>query len=108
MPQTHYGTARWSLSLTPQQMRTCQALIITTPKEPDFVILLPAHYIRQKKEAHKDGSANFFTRGFRPLWTLHPLPAFPPELTPFVLPLSELGQAVADMRDYITGAANEW
>ena len=109
MPLALYGTATWTLCLTPQQMKTCQALIVTTPKEPDFAILLPMYYLRQKKQTvHRDGSANFHTRGYRPLWTLHPLPAFPPELTPFVFPFSELEQALADMRDYSIGSATEW
>ena len=108
MPRIVHGTAMWGLHLTPQQMKTCQALIIITPKEPKFVALLPVHYLCQWKKSCKEKSADFRTCGPRPLWSLHPLPAFPPSFIPFVFPFSQLGQALADMRDYCTGSAAHW
>ena len=103
-----YGSASWILHLSLQQMKTCQAVIIVSPKEPDFVILLPVQYLRQRKDAGQGKETIFNFTGDRILWKLHPLPAFPSQLTPFVLPFSGLGQAVADMRDYHTGVATSW
>ena len=110
MPQSIYGSAMWFVHLTQEQIKTCQALIITTPKEPDYFILLPVHYLRcqNKVEVSKKESTQFWFRGVRPAWTLHPVPAFPPKLTPFISPFSGLQQILADMRDYATGSATQW
>ena len=110
MPTAYRGGVSWRLTLTSQQVQTCQALIIMSPEEPDFAMLLPVRYLCETKEAHyfADGGAHYTFIGSRPLWTLHPIPAFPPELTPFVLPFSGLREAVGDMRDYATGSVNHW
>lgn len=107
MPMTIRETATWGVKLTPEQRRTCQAVIITTPKEPQFVVLLPVYYLRQREVGGKKSTICWFP-GPRPMWTLHPLPAFPPELTPFILPFPGLPQALADARDYSTGSATQW
>ena len=103
MPRSVYGAINWGIRLTSQQKRTCQALIILSPSEPNFCIFLPVHYVRQR-----NSGIDVNVRGFQPLWTLHPLPAFPPHYAPFVTPLSELKQTVTDMRDFATGAATQW
>ena len=108
MPTTTFGTAIPVVHLTPQQVDTCQALIIIIPADPNFVALLPVYYFHQReKTSHKAGTEYYFS-GVRVSWTLHPLPTFPPELTPFVLPFSGLGQAVADIQDYSMGLTTEW
>ena len=109
MPTLDHGSAHWRLNLTPRQLKTCQALIIITPEEPNFVILLPIQYLCGAKVWYTpDGGALYSFTGPRPLWTLHPIPAFPPKLTPFVLPFSGLREAVEDMRDYATGSVGQW
>ena len=110
MPCTCQGSANWILHLKAEQEKTCQALIIASPQEPNFVILLPVRYLRRIKKASRtpEGDAAYTFGGPRPLWTLHPIPAFPPQLTPFVLPFAGLREAIADMRDYATGSVDHW
>lgn len=108
MPRMIHSTATPIVQLTPQQTETCQALIIITPKEPNFVIVLPVQFFRRREKVCHEADTDFYFSGLRVSWTLHPLPAFPPELTLFVLPFSDMEQAVADMRDYSTGSASEW
>ena len=103
MPRSVHGAIMWGVRLTEQQRRTCQALIILSPSEPNFCVFLPVHYLRQN-----NFRADVRIPGFQPLWTLHSLPAFPPPFTPFVTPLSELKQTVTDMRNFATGAATQW
>ena len=105
----YHGTAVWRVGLTPHQVKTCQALIITNPKEPNFVIVLPIQHLHGiEKTVRPDTSTDYIFTGPRPLWTLHPLPAFPPQLTPFVLPLTSLPKAIDDMRGYATGSMEHW
>lgn len=107
MPKSTQGAIAWAVTLTGQQRRTCQALIILSPREPNFCVFLPVYYLRQRRSP-ADFRVDFRIRGFQPLWTLHPLPAFPPDLTPFVTPLSKLKQTVIDMRNFVTGTATRW
>ncbi|KAL8814693.1 MAG: hypothetical protein Q9223_006100 [Gallowayella weberi] len=44
----------------------------------------------------------------RPLWTLHPIAGFAPELAPFMLPLARLDQALESIYQYAIGATEEW
>lgn len=108
MSRMMHGTAILGLNLRPQQIEMCEAIIIITPKEPNSVVLLPVHYLHEKEKACHDAGTSFYFLGRRVLWTLHPVPAFSPELTPFVLPFSDLRLAVADMRDYSIGSTREW
>ena len=62
MPRTTFGTAIPVVHLTPRQVDTCQALIIIIPIDPNFVALLPVHYIHQReKTSHKAGTEYYFS-----------------------------------------------
>ena len=107
MRNSTFGTAIPVVHLTPRQVDTCQVLIIIIPTDPNFVALLPVHYHQREKTCRKKGIHYYFS-GVRVSWTLHPLPTFPPELTPFLLPFSGLARAVTDIRDYSVGLTTEW
>ena len=97
----------WSLSFSRKQYDTCQAVLVNTVKEPDLIALIPMHYIRQRiGNPAEDGDkiADFI----RPLWTIHPAQAYPPEMAPFILPIAMLGRALESMRDYAVGATKQW
>lgn len=85
------------------QRRSCQALIVVASKEPDFVLLIPVHYLPERNKADMVD----LTAG-RPLWTLHPLPAFPLEYGAFVTPLAQLGRRLKTMRAYYDQSSDEW
>ena len=91
----------WGYRFTQSQLDSCQAVILISPKDPDYVALVPIHCIRHNERSTR---TVFVSQPFRPLWTLHPLPAFPPELAPFIRPLAQLGEALAHMRD-VTNAS---
>ena len=93
----------FTIHFQPGQMRTCQAVIVVSPKEPDFVLLIPVHYLPVKNIGDMVDLL-----GVRPLWTLHPLPAFPPEYTAFVTPVAQLGLRLKNMRAYCNQSSDAW
>lgn len=93
----------FSIHIQPGQRRSCQALIVVSPKEPDFVVLIPMHYLPATTQSDIIDSL-----GMRPLWTLHPLPAFPPEYTAFVTPVAQLGLRLENMRAYYNKSSDTW
>ena len=93
----------FSIHLQPGQRRTCQAIIVVSPKEPDFVLLIPVHYL---PETNKKDTLDL--PAVRPLWTLHPIPAFPSEYTAFVTPVAQLGRRLENMRAYFNQSTNAW
>lgn len=92
------------IKISPGQRQSCQALILVSPKEPDFVGLIPFHYLPSKGTV-EDGVS---FAPIRPLWTLHPLPAFPPEYTSFIFPVQQLGNRLENMRAYFDRSSNVW
>ncbi|KAI4252931.1 MAG: hypothetical protein LQ352_004003 [Teloschistes flavicans] len=88
-----------NIHLTYRLSDESQGLIILSHTEPSFVALVPIDYISQQ----------IWTIGnIRPLWTLHPVPAFWPELWPFILPFQGLNNALAAMRNFHLGRDEEW
>ncbi|KAL9034962.1 MAG: hypothetical protein Q9180_005116 [Flavoplaca navasiana] len=97
----------WSLGFSRKQYDTCQAVLVNTVKEPDLIALIPMYYIRQRiRTPAKDGDK--IADHIRPLWTIHPAQAYPPEMAPFILPIAMLGRALENMRDYAIGATKLW
>ena len=93
----------FTIHIQPGQRRTCQALIVVSPKEPDFVLLIPFHYLPETTQADV-----LDLLALRPLWTLHPLPAFPAEYTAFVTPVVQLGRRLENMRAYFNQTSETW
>lgn len=96
---------QFSFKISPGQRLSCQAVIILSPKEPDFVILVPLHYLPKK-----DSPMRFevVLSSYRALWTLHPPPAFPPEYAPFIFPFARVENALKNMRAYFDRSSNVW
>ena len=86
------GTS-FSIHLEAGQRRTCQAAIVVSPKEPDFVLLIPVHYLPETNLAD-----TLDLPAVGPLWTSHPIPAFHSEYTAFVTPAAQLGRRLENMR----------
>ena len=95
--------ASWLLHAERGQRESCQALILSSTQEPNYVALVPMQYL-YPEESDKGGPQLYYTSGFAHHWILHPLPAFPPELTPFILPLSQLASALANVREFAQGS----
>ncbi|KAL9040495.1 MAG: hypothetical protein Q9180_001874, partial [Flavoplaca navasiana] len=94
------GNIFWGMEISDVQWRHMQFVIISTADEPDWVAVLPRHYISRVPE---DERRHYRVPGFRAYWILHPLPAFAPEYNPFVLPLKRLGEALELIRKYARG-----
>ncbi|KAI4273778.1 MAG: hypothetical protein LQ337_004410 [Flavoplaca oasis] len=111
------GNVTYYLAFASQaQYDAAEALVITSPSEPDFVALVPMRYIRlrveklqekRKKKNDRYSHEEIFDY-HRPLWILHKLPAFCPELRPFMLRAVQLGGALHNMREYAKGNIEEW
>jgi hypothetical protein len=99
----HKGSVFWVFHITQEQVKRCQVLLISSPKAPDSVTLLPMHYHRIRSKTLLRGSDSY-----RPSWTTHPLPAFPPEWSPFVMHISKIADALANMREYANGTIDTW
>ena len=106
---SHEG-AFFSFRASKIQSRTAQALLIASVKDPDFVVLLPCWYIPKIRNGKPDTGDRqpIDAQNIRPLWTLYPLPAFPAEYTPFLLPVTRLGKALYNMRAFAIGETETW
>ncbi|KAL9023902.1 MAG: hypothetical protein Q9180_008069, partial [Flavoplaca navasiana] len=91
------GNISWKIEFSTDQLRSCQAVLVASTAAPDFVALIPMHLIKKRKDLKK-GIAIYET--YRPLWSIHPPPPFPPEFAPFLVPLNQLGRALERMREY--------
>ena len=113
LPRSSAGgeiSLKWQF--TALQWKYCQAALLFSIKHPTILALVPRVYI--------EGAHGIFTQqgdkekpiassiGIRPLWVLHPFPAVPPGLAPFVLPRKGLGKALANMQAYSEGHTDSW
>lgn len=96
---------QFAIHINPGQRLSCQAIIIVSPKEPDFAILVPLIYLPERNSEIRE---TVVLSSFRPLWTLYPLPAFPPEYTPFIFPLAWVQSALEDMQAYFNRSSDLW
>lgn len=100
-----WGGVFWRISFSERQLESCQFVIITSAQDCSYVALLPMHLWLERVNTHGLGAVS---DAIRPLWTIHPLPAFPPEMAPFMLPLSQLGEALDGVRDFANGFVDHW
>lgn len=107
-PVCHKEAIYWIIHVSVNQAKTCQAIIINAAKDPDFIAVLPIHYIRHHLLEVSRTGKHIYSKPFRPLWTLQQLPAFPPELAPFMIPTSSVGQLLANMRAFDSETSNVW
>lgn len=105
----HKGNVWWRINLSAVQYDRGGAIFITSPYEPDFVAVVPMEYIRRRTTRRSGDRIQLLEfKGFRPDWTLHAMPAFPPELHPFMMPINRLGDAVGAIRDFTKGTSQSW
>ncbi|KAL9035157.1 MAG: hypothetical protein Q9180_005010 [Flavoplaca navasiana] len=100
------------------QYDAAEALIVTAPSEPNFVALIPTWYVRVRvdkvRRLQRVGIPTppeekvGFLDGHRHMWMLHRMPAFAPELRPFMHPIVQLSRALQIMRNYAKGDCSEW
>ena len=98
---------KWKCEFTESQTRACQAVIMSTHKDPWFVALVPLHYIRKNSDPSvKKLYVNSLK--FKIDWTLHAVPAWPPEWGPFQLPTTQIRNGLDLIRDYVDGRESTW
>lgn len=97
-----------AIPFSEDQVKSFQALFLVSPKEPNFVVFLPFHFVPTNKLTSNERELVVRVQLFRPLWTLHPFSEFPGELTPFILPVSQIGVALESTRVYIEGTTDSW
>ena len=103
MADTRGEAVYWRAEFTFAQLESCQVAILTAAKDPGYVAVVPMYCFRQRPMPLSPMGRRHNTQNIRPVWTLHPLPAFPPEFAPFIRPLSQLEEALTNIRD-ITNA----
>ena len=97
----------WNFRVSGNQAMHCQVFILGATADPNFVAILPRSlFWSQLTREPKD--QNIHSRSFRPYWTLHPLPAFPPEYAPFMVSISGLGRALSDLRTALIDSSQPW
>ena len=99
MADTRGEAVYWAAEFTPAQLKSCQVAILTATKDPGYVAVVPMYCLHQRPMAPLSKGKRHNTQNIRPVWTLHPLPAFPPEFAPFIRPLSQLEEALTNIRD---------
>jgi hypothetical protein len=101
-------TPSMALGFTPYQFKNCQAVIFGTPADRSRVALIPMSWIRHRFHT-KASVADSIPIVFRLQQVgFGAVRAFPPELAPFVMPRDYLPRAIESMRDFATGASDEW
>ena len=100
-PRFNERWASWAFHTELAQKQCCQALILSSAQEPNYVALVPLQHF-----SRTFGKSDHHFSGFPHHWILHPLPAFPPELTPTILPLSQLASALANLRAFAQGSGS--
>ncbi|KAL8636811.1 MAG: hypothetical protein Q9226_009206, partial [Calogaya cf. arnoldii] len=104
------GNVVWGFEVSSSQWDTAQAIILGSFVEPDYLAVIPMHYIHQRQQyqgAIRDRYPAICDR-YRPLWTLHPLQPFPREMGPFILPSARLNQSIEGMHQFAKGECSEW
>ena len=76
-----------------QQREQSQVYIIYSARNPNFVALIPSRYLKKKDDY-------IMLHSFRPPWTIQPITPFAPQLSPFIVPVAQLGQALENLREY--------
>ena len=98
----------WHFKLSQNQFDKVHALILCAPKDPEYIALLPIDIFKRLFSDGKGGrnriasetstSHSHYSQSMSALWRLHPPPAFPTQLYPFMLPLASLGEALREFR----------
>ena len=100
----------WICHITLDQWDTAQAVILTAAGDPDFIAVIPTHYLREKSivsvRRNKDSVWIFWT--VRPSSMVHPLPAFPDEVSPFMMPLEAYPDAQSNIEAFARGEPVLW
>ncbi|KAI4264156.1 MAG: hypothetical protein L6R42_000720 [Xanthoria sp. 1 TBL-2021] len=99
------GNIVWSFVFSEQQLQNAQAVIIASLFDPEFVALLPMHYVLKRKDLEPKQGVQ---ESYRPQWSIHPVSAFPVEFSPFIVPTAQLGSALESMRRYAKGTSPSW
>jgi hypothetical protein len=100
-------TPSMAISFTSYEFKNCQAVIFGTPADRSRVALIPMSWIRHKFRT-KAPVAGGIQIEFHVQIGFGAVPAFLPELAPFVMPRDYLPRAIKSMRDFATGASDEW
>lgn len=101
----------WSCSITIGQAKTAQVFILTSAAEPDYIAFIPAFYFHDKRTVAYLSTAGNLDAAFwsvRAAWTVHPLPAFPLELSPCMLPLGKIKAALSNFYAFASGDIDCW
>lgn len=112
----HTGNALTTWCFSNEQWKKAEVAILVSIKDPKSIGMVPMKILRRNDKS-RSPMFNCLSRekrtwlssiSIRPMWTLHPLAAFPPELAPFMLPLDELGQAFGDIKQMNLDQSNIW
>ena len=100
-----HGGLYWRLCLTESQAKDCQFLVVISAADSHTVALIPtAGYQDRLTPTVK----TIYTSTIRWFHLSQALPAFPPQWAPVLLPLSQLGEALANMRAFVLGESAQW
>ncbi|KAL8809433.1 MAG: hypothetical protein Q9200_003424 [Gallowayella weberi] len=110
------GSACHSFVTTRTQRENTHALILASPFDPDYVAIVPMHYIPPTRpkdcepQACSDDEREETTSlpTIWPMWSLQEVPAFGPEYTAFVRPITQLGRAFENMHAHLIDHTIPW
>ncbi|KAG8532797.1 uncharacterized protein KY384_002675 [Bacidia gigantensis] len=99
------GHVYYEFHMTAEQTSSCQILLIGSSQDPDFIAFIPKHLIWPRR-ARKD--CVFQSLRIDVKDRFEPVPAFPPEMEPFLIPMTSLQVAIANMEAHIEDPGKKW
>lgn len=110
------GCLKVMWEFTKQQWDKAAIVILGSIKDVNVIAMLPMailHHIRASelplfRIAVYEDFVQVESTKVRPIWTLHPLAAFPAELAPFLLPLNQVGQMCNNIKNAWAEGSSLW
>ena len=108
---TRQGNRLWLIHITGFQALNCSALVVLFPSNPDFVALIPVLWLWKRLSTHEHfGDTNESMNLTLPAvpFGFHKPGSVPLQLTPFLMPLEMLPEALTSMRQHYIDPATPW
>ena len=108
---TRQGNRLWTIEVSGSQALVCTTLVVQFPQNPDFVALVPLLWLSKRLPTYKHfGDTNKKIHLTFPAvpFGFHKPGNVPLQLTPFLMPLEDLPEALTSMRQHYLDPTIPW
>ena len=106
-PVVEKGVIYWHIKFTQEQANVCQAVIVSSARDFDFIAHIPMHYFRHHLDNVPVNGISLRSKFVQPQWQLQQLFAFSSEWTLFIASVMDVGKGFFSARAARTGS-NVW